>query len=107
MRKQSFFQPAQENQGKLQPLRRMQTHQSDLRPLIVVIRIGDQRRMIQKLVEGLATILRIHRRIHQFTQVLDPRISLRRILPLKDLDVSSPVNQKLQNVRSADDRCRE
>ena len=106
MRKQALFEAAQKHQRKLQPLGCMQRHQRDLRPLIVRVGIADQRRMIEKLVQRLAAVLRIHRRIDQFAQVLNARIRLRRVFLLKLLDVARAVNQEFQNLRRIGRRAR-
>ena len=56
MRKQSFFHAGEHHQRKLQPLSRMQRHQRDLRMLVVVVGIANERGVIEELVEGFATV---------------------------------------------------
>src|ERR1700757_1090211 len=55
--------------------------------------------MIEKPPQRLASILRVERRIHQFAQVLDARVSLRGVLVLQQLDVVRTVDEKLQDLR--------
>src|ERR1700758_3339298 len=55
--------------------------------------------MIEKFRQSLAAILRVERRIHQFAQVLDARVSLRGVLVLQQLDVARTVDEKLQDFR--------
>ena len=88
MRKQAFFHSCQHYQRKLQSLGRVQRHQRDLRVLVVLVGVANQRRMIEKLVERLPTIARIHGRVHQFAQVLNARESFRRVFLFQLLDVS-------------------
>ncbi len=92
MRKQSFFQPAEKDQRKLQPLGRMQAHQRDLRTLVVIVGVGNQRGMVEKLIQGLRSVARIRGGIDQFAQVLNARISLRRVFRLKQLDIPRAVD---------------
>ena len=77
----------------------MQRHQRDLGAFVVGISIAHQRRMIEKLIESLAAIARIHGGIHQFAQVLDPRVSLGRVFFFKLLDVTGAVDKEFQNFR--------
>src|ERR1700745_1302986 len=55
--------------------------------------------MIEKFRQSLAAILRVERRIHQFAQVLDARVSLRGVLLLQQLYVAGTVDEKLQDLR--------
>src|SRR4029077_14777226 len=55
--------------------------------------------MIEKLRQRLAAILRVERRIHQFAQVLDARVSLRGVLVFQQLYVARTVDEKLQDLR--------
>ena len=66
--------------------------------LIVSVRVAHQRRMIEKLVKCLAPVARIHGRIHQFAQVLDPRISLGCVFLFKLLDVARAIDEEFQNL---------
>ncbi len=103
MREQSLLQPNQKDQRKLQPLGGMQGHQGDARVLVVIVGIADQGGMVEKLVQRLAAIARVHGRIHQFVQVLDAGQRLGRVFLLKLLDVARAVNQELQQFGG---RCR-
>ena len=100
MRKQAFFHSGKNHQRKLQPLGRVQRHQCDLRVLVVLIGIANQRSVIEELLERLPAIARVHGRVHQFAQVLDPRVSLRRVFFFQLLDVSRAVDQKFKNFGS-------
>ena len=73
VRKQAFFQAAQKHQRELQSFGGVQGHQRDLGALVVGVGIADQRGMVEKLVESLAAVARIHGGIDQFAQVLDAR----------------------------------
>src|SRR6266852_2988699 len=99
MRKQTLFEAAKKYQRKLEALGGMQSHQRDLRPFIVGISIAYQRGMIEKLIEGFTAIFRIHGRVDQFVQVLNPRVSLGSVLCFELLDISSAINQKFQKLR--------
>jgi hypothetical protein len=100
VRKQTFFQTTQKHERKLQTLGGVESHQGDLRSLIVGIRIAYQSRMIEKLIQSFAPVARIHRRIHQFAQVFNPRIGLGSVFLLKLLDVTRAVDQEFQNFGS-------
>ena len=56
MREQTLLQPAQEYQRKLQAFGCVQGHQSDLCAFVVSIRVADQRGVIEKLIQGFASI---------------------------------------------------
>jgi hypothetical protein len=68
---QALFHPAEKDQRKLEALGGVEGHKRDLGALIVGIRIADEGGVIEKLVERLAAVFRVHGRIDQFTQVLD------------------------------------
>jgi len=55
--------------------------------------------MIEELIKRLPTIARVHGRVHQFAQVLDARVGFRRVFLFQLLNVSSAVNQELQESR--------
>src|SRR5260370_36940366 len=76
----------------------MQSHQRNLRPLIVGVGVTHQRSVVQKLVESFAAIFRIHRRVDQFVQILNPRISLRSVLGFELLNITRAVNQEFQKL---------
>ena len=59
--------------------------------------------MIQKLIQSLTTVPRIHCSIDQFAQVLAARVSLGCVFLLKLLDVAGAINQELQNLRRVGD----
>ena len=101
MRKQPFFQAAEEYQRKLKTFGCVQSHESDLGAFVVSVGVADQGSVIEKLVQSLAAVAGIHGGIHQFAQVLDSRVGLGRVFLLEQLDVTSPVNQKFQDVSSA------
>ena len=71
MWKQTFFQTTQKHQWELQTFGRMQRHQRDLGALVVGVGVAYQGGMVEKLVEGLSAVTRIHGRVHQFAQVFD------------------------------------
>ena len=79
----------------------MQRHQRDLRPLVISVGVADQGRMIQELRQRFAAVARIGRRVDQFTQVFDAGVRLRRIFFFEYLDVSSAIQQKLEQLGSA------
>ena len=54
--------------------------------------------MIEKLIESLATITRIHGGVHEFAQVLDSRVGFRRVLFFEKFDVAGSVDKKFQDV---------
>jgi uncharacterized coiled-coil protein SlyX len=51
----------------------MQRHQRHARLRAVAVRITHQRRVVEKLMQRLAALLRILRRVREFLQVLNPR----------------------------------
>src|ERR1043166_9526462 len=71
VREESLLQPAEKHKRKLQTLGGMQAHQRDLGPRVIVVRIGNQGRMIEKLVQRFGTVARIHGGIDKFAQILD------------------------------------
>ena len=83
MREQAFFQAAEKYQRKLQTLGGMQSHQRDLGRLVVGVGVADQGSMVEKFVQRLAAVAGIHGGIHQFAQVLDSRVGLRRVFLLQ------------------------
>ena len=77
----------------------MQAHQCDLRPLIVIVGIGHQRRMIEKLTQRLSAISRIARRIHQLLEIFNSGKGFGSSLFFQTLDVSRAVDEELDNLR--------
>ena len=106
MRKEAFFHSSENHQRKLQSLGRVQRHQRDLRALVVLIGVADQCSVIEKLIERLAAIARVHGRIHQFAQVLDARESFRRVFFFELLDVSRAVDQEFKKLSRIRGRAR-
>ena len=100
MGEQSFFQTAQEYQGKLQSFSRVQRHERDLGALVVGISVTNQRSMIEELIQCFSPIARIHGRVHQFAQIFNARICFRSVFFLELLDVAGAVDEKFQNLRS-------
>ncbi len=100
MRKQALFHPGEDHQRELQPLGRVQRHQRDLRVLVVLVGIADQRGVIEKSIERLAAIARVHGRVYQFAQILNARVGLRRVFLFQLLDVSRAVDQELEELGS-------
>ena len=49
----------------------MQCHQRNPRAFVVIIDIGDQRRMIQKIRQRNPLLFRLHRGIDEFLKILD------------------------------------
>ena len=99
MRKQPLFQATQKHERELKALGGVQCHQCDLRTLVIGVGVAYQRSVIEKLVKRLPAIARVHGRVHQFPQVLDARVSLRRVFILEQLDVTGSINKKFQNFR--------
>ena len=97
MRKQAFFQAAEENEWKFEALRGMQSHEGDLRALIISIGVADECSVVEKLVERLAAILGIHGGVHQFADILNPRIRLGRVFIFEKLDITSSIDNELKN----------
>src|SRR5574340_236363 len=54
--------------------------------------------MIEKLIQRLAAIARIHRRVDKLAQVFDPRVRFGCVLALQQLDVTGAVNQELEQL---------
>src|SRR5260370_17962843 len=52
--------------------------------------------MIEKPIERLAAVFRIHGRIDQFAKDLDARVGFRRVFFFELFDVASAINQELQ-----------
>ena len=98
---QALFQAAQEHQRKFQTLGGMQGHERDLCPGHVLIGVADQGGVVEELVQGLATIARIHGRIHQFADVLNPGKRFGRVLFFELANVTSAVNQEFQDFSGA------
>ena len=98
MREQAFFHPGENHQRELQTLGRVQRHQGDLRVLVVLVGIADQRGVIEELIERLAAVARVHGGVYQFAQVLDAREGFRRVFFFELLDVSGAINQKLEKL---------
>ena len=97
--KEALLHPGQKDQRKLQPLGRVQRHQRHPRLGGVGVRIAHQRCVVEKLVQRLAALLCILRRVRQFLQVLNPREGLRRRLFFERADVAAAVVQKLDQLR--------
>ena len=55
--------------------------------------------MIQKLIQRLPAIVRVHRRVYQLPQVFNSRESFWRVFLLQLFDVPGAVNQKLEKLR--------
>ena len=102
MRKKSFFEAAEEDQGKLQSLGGVQAHQRDLGAGVVVVGVGDERGVVQEFVQSFGAVARVHGGVDQFAQVLDAGESLGRVLVFEQLDVAGTVDQEFQDVGSAD-----
>ncbi len=98
MRKQSFFEATEKDQRKLQALGRVQAHERNLRALVVVVGIADKSGVVEKLVKRFSAVARVHRGIHQLTQVFDAGERFRRVLLFEQLDVAGAVDQKLEQV---------
>src|ERR1700677_2304696 len=98
MGKQSFFQATEKEQRELQALGGVESHQSNPRAFVICVGIADQRRMIEKLIQSLAPVARIHGRVHEFAQVLNPRISLGCIFLFKLLDVTGAIDKELEDL---------
>src|SRR6202789_3787040 len=81
----------------------MQRHQRYPGLFAVAVRIANQRRVIQKLMQGLPTFLCILRRVRKFLQVFNPRERLRGSLLLQRPDITTPIIQKLNQLWK---RCR-
>ncbi len=98
MRKQSLFKAAEKHQGKLQSLGGVQAHQRDLRTLVIIVGVCNERSMVQELVERFPAVARISSGVDQFAQVFDARESFRRILLFEQLDVAGAIDQELEQV---------
>ncbi len=98
MRKQAFLHSRENHQREFQPLGRVQRHQRDLRMLVVLVGIADQSGVVEKLIECLPAVARVHGRIHQFAQVLNARVGLGRVFLFELFDVSRAVNQEFENL---------
>ena len=92
--------PIRKTSGNSSPLAAVQRHQRDARVLVVLVGVADQCGVVEKLVQRLAAVARIHGGVHQFAQVLDARQRLRRVFLLELLDVAGAVDQELQQLGS-------
>ncbi len=88
VRKQTFFHPHQKHDVEFQPLGAVQSHQRDARAFVVIIGVGDQRRVVQELCQRDATLFRFYGGVHQFLKILDAVLRFRQILQLQDFDSS-------------------
>ena len=73
----------------------MQAHERDLRTLVVVIGIADERGVIEELVEGFAAVARVHGGVDQLAQVFDAREGFGCVFVFEELDVACAVDQEL------------
>jgi hypothetical protein len=79
--KESLFQPGNADDGKLQTLSRVHGHEGQPRIGLVLIRVRDQRRMIDEIPQGLALLLGFDRGGDQFLDVPQPPFSFPALLP--------------------------
>jgi hypothetical protein len=94
VREESFFQTAEEDQGKFQAFGGVQAHEGDLRACVVVVSVADQRRVVEELVKSFGTVTRIHGSVDQFTQVFNARVRFGSVFFFEKFDVASAVDEE-------------
>src|SRR5688500_6656958 len=73
MREQAVFETDDKHERKLQTLRRVDRHQRYGRVAFVIVLIGNERRVIDKLTQSIdALVVVINRGVYQFLQVFEP-----------------------------------
>src|SRR5690349_1729978 len=97
MREKSFFHSYKKDQRKLETLRGMKRHQRDTRIDVVLIGVTHQRRMIEKLVETLASVARIACCVHQFLKVLNARERFRSSFIFELFHISAAIDEELDH----------
>ena len=80
----------------------MQAHQRDLGALVVVVGIGNEGSMVEKLIKRFAAVARVGSGIDQLAQVFDARESFGRVFGFEQLDVAGAVDEEFQQIGSAD-----
>ena len=101
VRKQPLLHAAQQDQRKLQPLRRMQRHQGDAAVRLIVIRVADQRCVVQKFSQCLAAFLGILCGVGELLQVFNARKGLRRAFVFERADVAAAVVDEANQLRQS------
>jgi hypothetical protein len=107
VREQAFFEAAEKDQGELQALGGVQAHESNLRALVVIVGVGDEGGMVEKLIEGFTAVAGIGGRVHQFAQIFDTGEGFGRVFGFEQFDVAGAVDEKFEEVGGADGRNRE
>ena len=96
VREQALLEAAKENERELQALCRVQAHQRDLGALVVVVGIGNEGSMVEKLIKRFAAVARVGSGIDQLAQVFDARESFGRVFGFEQLDVAGAVDEEFQ-----------
>ena len=86
---QSILQPNNEHHRELQPLGRMQGHQHDWRPFIVIVLVRHQGRVVQKVPNALSTLYTLNGGVQKFADVVDPSMGFLGSLLLQHFDIAA------------------
>ena len=90
MREQTVFETDDEDERKLETLRRVDRHQRYRRVALVVVLIGNERGMIDKLAQSFnALIVVIDGGVHEFLQVFETAFGFFSLFRLQRVFVAS------------------
>ena len=98
VREDALLDADDEHDGELEPLGRVEGHQHDLIVVVEIVGVGDQRHLLEELVEHGELACRTD----QLAEVLDPTVRLDGVLGLELAEIARVVDRGLEQVARPD-----